>query len=106
MQRFLKMASIHPEFGLAYLAGAAGYADQAHLSREARRLTGFTPAAIIEQLSESKVAQDSRRLIGRCTYTDGRFVQDRCDGIAKIRSPFLANPNAQGNRPGRQVHRA
>jgi AraC-like DNA-binding protein len=59
MQRFLKMASIYPEFGLAYLAGAAGYADQAHLSREARRLTGFTPTAIIEQLSESKVAQDS-----------------------------------------------
>jgi hypothetical protein len=34
MQRFLKMASIHSEFGLAYLAGAAGYADQAHLSRK------------------------------------------------------------------------
>jgi AraC-like DNA-binding protein len=51
MQHFLELARTHPELGLAKLADIAGYADQAHLTREARRLTGFTPAAILEKLS-------------------------------------------------------
>ena len=33
--------------GLAALAFAAGYADQAHLTREARRLSGRTPAELV-----------------------------------------------------------
>jgi len=32
---------------LAELATAGGYADQAHLSREARQLAGMTPATIL-----------------------------------------------------------
>ena len=35
----------HP--GLAGLAAAGGYADQAHLTRECRRLTGSTPAILL-----------------------------------------------------------
>jgi AraC-like DNA-binding protein len=35
---------------LAELATAAGYADQAHLSREARQLAGMTPATILGHL--------------------------------------------------------
>jgi AraC-like DNA-binding protein len=54
MQHFLELVRTHPGLGLANLAGIAGYADQAHLSREARRLTGLTPTTILEQLSESK----------------------------------------------------
>jgi AraC-like DNA-binding protein len=54
MQRFLELARTCPGLGLADLAGVAGYADQAHLSREARRLTGLTPTAILGQLSEAK----------------------------------------------------
>jgi AraC-like DNA-binding protein len=54
MQRFLELARARPGRGLANLAGAVGYADQAHLTREARRLTGFTPTAILNQLSEAK----------------------------------------------------
>jgi AraC-like DNA-binding protein len=50
MQRFLELARTRPALGLATLAGFAGYADQAHLSREARRLTGLTPTAILKQL--------------------------------------------------------
>jgi len=53
MQRFLALARGRRACGLASLAGAAGYADQAHLTREARRLTGFTPTAILKQLSEA-----------------------------------------------------
>jgi AraC-like DNA-binding protein len=33
--------------GLAALAFAAGYADQAHLTRECRRLAGRTPAELV-----------------------------------------------------------
>jgi AraC-like DNA-binding protein len=64
MQRFLDLARTHGGSGLAALAGAAGYADQAHLSREARRLTGFTPSAILEQLSGPDVARAGSRLAG------------------------------------------
>lgn len=34
--------------GLADLATAGGYADQAHLTRECRRLTGFTPSDLFK----------------------------------------------------------
>jgi AraC-like DNA-binding protein len=36
---------------LADLAGLCGYADQAHLTREARRLSGLTPAELARQLA-------------------------------------------------------
>ena len=50
-QRFLRLAqSSHPG-GLAALAVDAGYSDQAHLSREMRRLAGVTPSAIVTQLT-------------------------------------------------------
>ena len=38
---------------LAALARLAGYADQAHLSRECSRLSGFTPSAFLEQTRSS-----------------------------------------------------
>jgi AraC-like DNA-binding protein len=54
MQRFLRLARLQNAFGLAKLAAAAGYADQAHLTREARELTGMTPKMIVDQLAPSK----------------------------------------------------
>ena len=42
-QRFRKLASSAPRSSTAQLAVEAGYADQAHLVRESRRLTGETP---------------------------------------------------------------
>jgi transcriptional regulator GlxA family with amidase domain len=41
-QRFLARVT-RPEVSLAGAAALAGYADQAHLSRETRRLAGLTP---------------------------------------------------------------
>ena len=45
-QRFLDLAKSQESRGLADLAFAAGYSDQAHLTREVRRLTGFTASAL------------------------------------------------------------
>jgi AraC-like DNA-binding protein len=46
-QRFLLLAQRAVQPDLARLAFDAGYADQAHLTREARRLAGRTPAELI-----------------------------------------------------------
>jgi transcriptional regulator GlxA family with amidase domain len=45
-QRFLALARLGGE-DLAGLAFAAGYADQAHLTRECGRLAGLPPAALL-----------------------------------------------------------
>jgi transcriptional regulator GlxA family with amidase domain len=45
-QRFLALAGDGGD-DLAALAFAAGYADQAHLTRECRRLAGLPPAALL-----------------------------------------------------------
>ena len=49
-QRFLRLARETEAPRLAGLAFEAGYADQAHLTREVRRLSGFSPAAILSQI--------------------------------------------------------
>lgn len=47
LQRFLRLVEREPAAStLAQLAAAAGYADQAHLGRECRSLTGRTPAQL------------------------------------------------------------
>lgn len=50
-QRFLKLARQSAEPRLADLAFEAGYSDQAHPTREVRRLSGFSPATVLRQLS-------------------------------------------------------
>jgi AraC-like DNA-binding protein len=46
-QRFLGHAQRTPGASLARLAADAGYADQAHLARECRRLAGVPPSALL-----------------------------------------------------------
>jgi AraC-like DNA-binding protein len=46
-QRFLALAERDPDAGLARLAFGAGYADQAHLTRECQRLADRSPAALL-----------------------------------------------------------
>lgn len=48
-QRFLSLARQAEEPRLATLAFEAGYSDQAHLTREVRRLSGLSPATILSQ---------------------------------------------------------
>src|SRR5262249_59691377 len=44
-QNLLRLALRHPTRNWAELAADAGYADQAHMTREFRALSGATPAA-------------------------------------------------------------
>ena len=46
-RRFLALGGSNAGGGLATLAAVAGYADQAHLSRECRQLAGRTPAELV-----------------------------------------------------------
>lgn len=50
-QRFRALAATSGEGGLAGLAFDAGYADQAHLSREVQDLCGMTAAQFVRQLA-------------------------------------------------------
>lgn len=47
LQSLIGAARQLPDAGLAVLAVSAGYADQAHMSRECRALTGLTPARLV-----------------------------------------------------------
>lgn len=49
LQRFLSQARAQPHAGLAVLAADVGYADQSHLSREVRALTGMGAATLRAQ---------------------------------------------------------
>ena len=51
-RRFLDLAG--PGEELAALAAGAGYADQAHLTRESRRLTGLAPAALLRERQSAR----------------------------------------------------
>jgi AraC-like DNA-binding protein len=53
-QAFLALSHAHAGDGsLTGLAAAAGYADQAHLSRECSRLAGLTPSVFLEAMHRS-----------------------------------------------------
>jgi AraC-like DNA-binding protein len=61
--RFQRAVALSPGApGLAALAAAAGYADQAHLSRDCRALTGLTPRAYFRGSSTvDETGRDRRR---------------------------------------------
>ncbi|MET8850660.1 helix-turn-helix domain-containing protein [Amycolatopsis sp. NPDC004625] len=61
VSRFQRAVTLAPRTpGLAALAAAAGYADQAHLSRDCRALTGRTPRAYFRRPSTVDVAERDR----------------------------------------------
>ncbi|WP_305093544.1 helix-turn-helix domain-containing protein [Prescottella sp. R16] len=47
LQRFMNLARSSSGRGLAALASDAGFSDQAHLSRECRRIASLTPTALL-----------------------------------------------------------
>ncbi|MBI5088113.1 MAG: AraC family transcriptional regulator [Actinobacteria bacterium] len=46
LQRFLHLATLESDEHLADLAARSGYADQSHLVRECRSITGLTPSRL------------------------------------------------------------
>jgi AraC-like DNA-binding protein len=54
--RLQRLLALPPGVGLAEAALEAGYADQAHMSAEVRKLTGLTPAAL--RAEHSRFAQE------------------------------------------------
>jgi AraC-like DNA-binding protein len=60
LQRVLWLAgrSPRPSMGLAGLAAEAGYADQAHMSRELQALTGRSPAGLLQDSSSTLELSD------------------------------------------------
>jgi AraC-like DNA-binding protein len=52
IQQALRIAHARPPGRLAELAAAAGYADQSHMTRDFRQITGFTPAAYFADHAE------------------------------------------------------
>jgi AraC-like DNA-binding protein len=49
-QRFLRLAAHSSEGALAELAARAGYADQAHMTREVQRMSGATAGELVTQV--------------------------------------------------------
>jgi AraC-like DNA-binding protein len=62
-QRFFGLAQRSADFGLVDLAMLAGYADQAHLSREVQRLGGRTAGQFLAQLHSSRPGTASKASI-------------------------------------------
>lgn len=68
LQHFLHLAKHQTDEGIAWLATQAGYADQPHLTREARDLTGMTPktlVALCRERSADLLEAQPRRLATR-----------------------------------------
>ena len=63
-QRLLAVLHNEADERLADLAVQHGYADQAHLTSESRRLTGLPPATFIAQMRASCVSHDHRASAG------------------------------------------
>lgn len=57
-QRFAALANVQRDRGLAWLARASGYADQAHLTRECGRFAGLTPRQFVSWRRSVPFVQD------------------------------------------------
>ena len=66
LQRVLALAGRRPRAGgtLAALAADAGYADQAHMSRELQALTGRSPAALLDGAASTLALSDLFKTAG------------------------------------------
>jgi AraC-like DNA-binding protein len=58
LQRTLALAARYPHAGLAALAAEAGYADQAHMSRELRALAGRSPGTLLQGAQSTLALSD------------------------------------------------
>lgn len=75
-QQLLALAHTEVDERLVDLAVEHGYADQAHLTGESRRLTGLTPATFIAEMRESCASHDHRASL-RTWLAVGRTTNQR-----------------------------
>lgn len=70
LRRFLASVERHPGTGLAGAAADAGYADQSHLTRDVRALTGLTPSKLLDERLRGSSAHRGnghrRRILRTC----------------------------------------
>lgn len=72
LQRALAVHERSPGISLADLSAAAGYADQAHMSREVRRLSGLTPMQLVD--SGVRVAGEGAGSFKTCGRAEHRLI--------------------------------
>jgi AraC-like DNA-binding protein len=72
LQQVLRRHERAPSMALAELSSAAGYADQAHMSREVRRLTGMTPRQLLA--SGARAAGEGAGSFKTCGRGDHRLL--------------------------------
>lgn len=90
--------------GIAGLAAELGYADQAHLTREARQLAAMTPAGIRHQLAAApgRFLQDGgeqQSYLGAPSTDRGRPTVGRADGKDRPEPEHLARRGDAVARP-------
>lgn len=73
LQRVLTRHEQAPNMPLAELAAAAGYADQSHMSREVRQLSGTTPRQLLA--SGAKAAGEKAGSFKTCGSADHRLLR-------------------------------
>jgi len=64
-QRFFRLASRPETHTLADLAARAGYADQSHMAREVRRMSGLTAGEFLAQV-QGGVADSLKTAVAGC----------------------------------------
>jgi AraC-like DNA-binding protein len=64
-QRFFQLASRSGNHNLADIAARAGYADQAHMTREVRRMSGITAGEFVVQ-AQGGVADSFKTSVAEC----------------------------------------
>jgi AraC-like DNA-binding protein len=72
LQRILTRQERAPNMPLAELAAAAGYADQSHMSREVRQLSGMTPRQLLA--SGVRAAGEKAESFKTCGRADHRLL--------------------------------
>jgi AraC-like DNA-binding protein len=83
------------EVGLGWLAAAAGYFDQAHLTRECVALTGLTPVGFLEEMRRSCGANHDHD----ASFAGPRraLVMTRVASLQELRESLAAASRGAGN---------
>ncbi len=83
------------EVGLGWLAAAAGYFDQPHLTRECLALTGLTPGAFVDEMQRSCGANHDHD----ASFAGPRraLVKARVASLRELRDSLAAATRGEGN---------